>query len=82
MKVCAWQPHPTSPDEAQYSLCWPVAAMLVALSEGREVAAYDMSEDALARADIHRLSGSVAVKENAAFNQVSQCASQRCIFIP
>jgi len=63
-------PHPTSPDEAQYSLCWPVAAMLVALSEGREVAAYDVSEAALARADIHKLSSSVTLTEKEAFNQV------------
>ena len=44
--------------------------MLVALSEGREVAAYDVSEAALARADIHKLSSSVTLTEKEAFNQV------------
>ena len=32
-------PHPASSDEAQYSLCWPVAAMVIALAEGRDFAA-------------------------------------------
>ncbi len=63
-------PHPASSDEAQYSLCWPVAALLVALCEGREVTAYDVSEAALARADIHSLSGRITLTEKAAFNQV------------
>ena len=62
--------HPTSPDEAQYSLCWPVAALLTALAEGREFSAYDISEEALARADIHALAGKIILREKAAFNAV------------
>ena len=61
-------PHPASPDEAQYSLCWPVAALLTALAEGREFSAYDISEDALGRADIHALSGRIILREKTEFN--------------
>ena len=56
-------PHPTSTDEAQYSLCWPVAALLIALAEGREFSAYDISEEALNRADIHALAGQITLRE-------------------
>ena len=63
-------PHPASPDEAQYSLCWPVAALLIALAEGREFSAYDISEDALARADIHALAGQITLREKTEFNAV------------
>jgi 2-methylcitrate dehydratase PrpD len=63
-------PHPASPDEAQYSLCWPVAALLVALAEGREFAAYDIGEAALGRADIHALSDKISLVENDDFNKV------------
>ena len=63
-------PHPTSTDEAQYSLCWPVAALLIALAEGREFSAYDISEEALNRADIHALAGQITLREKTEFNAV------------
>ena len=63
-------PHPTSSDEAQYSLCWPVAAMVMALAEGRDFAAYDVSDAALARADIHQLAARIKLAENDDFNKV------------
>ena len=63
-------PHPASPDEAQYRLCWPVAALLIALAEGREFSAYDISEDTLARADIHALAGQISLREKTEFNAV------------
>jgi 2-methylcitrate dehydratase PrpD len=63
-------PHPASCDEAQYSLCWPVAAMVMALAEGRDFTAFDISEDALAREDIHQLSARIRLVENDDFNKV------------
>ena len=63
-------PHPASGDEAQYSICWPVAAALFAATEGRQFGAFDVSEAALARADIHALSGRITLMEDEAFNAV------------
>ena len=63
-------PHPASCDEAQYSLCWPVAAMVIALAEWRDFTAFDVSEDALARVDIHQLSARIRLVENDDFNKV------------
>lgn len=63
-------PHPASADEAQYSLCWPVAALIVALSEHRNFGTYDVSEEALMRADIHQLADKITLFEDDAFNAV------------
>ena len=63
-------PHPASCDEAQYSLCWPVAAMVMALAEGRDFTAFDVSEDALTRDDIHQLAARIKLVENDDFNKV------------
>ena len=63
-------PHPISGDEAQYSICWPVAASVFAVHEGRHFGAWDVSEAALMRADIHDLSGRITLSEDDAFNAV------------
>lgn len=63
-------PHPSSPDEAQYSICWPVAAQLIAAGEGRGFSAYDVSDEALSRDDIHQLSDRITLVENDKMNDV------------
>ena len=63
-------PHPQSEDEAQYSLCWPVAALLIAQAEGRKLGIYDVSSKALARADIHALADKITLAEEPEFNAV------------
>ena len=63
-------PHPTSSDEAQYSICWPVAAAIYACAEGRRFGPYDVSDDALARADIHRLADRIIIEEDEQMNAV------------
>ncbi len=63
-------PHPKTPDEAQYSLLWPVAALLISWAEERQFGIYDISEAALARPDIHQLADKITLSENADFNAV------------
>ena len=61
-------PHPRSGDEAQYSICWPVAAALIAHHEGRRFGAWDVSDAALVRADIHSLAGRITLEEDDSFS--------------
>jgi 2-methylcitrate dehydratase PrpD len=63
-------PHPASPDEAQYSLCWPVAALIYAVAENRQFGPYDVSEQALLRDDIHLLADKITLSESDVFNAV------------
>ena len=63
-------PHPASPDEAQYSLCWPVAALIHAVAENRQFSPYDVSEQALLREDIHVTADKITLSEREAFNAV------------
>ena len=63
-------PHPHSPDEAQYSIAWPVAALMYSCFERREFGIYDVSEQALQRQDIHALADRIAIWEKDAFNAV------------
>ena len=44
--------------------------MVMALAEGRDFAAYDVSDAALARADIHQLAARIKLAENDDFNKV------------
>lgn len=61
-------PHPRSGDEAQYSICWPVAATVHALHEGRPFGVFDVSDKALIRTDIHELSDRITLSEDECFN--------------
>lgn len=63
-------PHPTSSDEAQYSICWPVAAAIYACAEGRRFGPYDVSDNALARSDIHQLADRITIDEEEQMNSV------------
>lgn len=63
-------PHPKTSDEAQYSICWPVAAMCFALAEGRKLGPYDISVDALNRLDIHQLSDKIELKVDEHLNSL------------
>ena len=74
-------PHPRSGDEAQYSICWPVAAAVFAVHEGRRFGAWDVSEAALARSDIHGLSARISVQEDQAFNAVFPAKRQSRVTI-
>jgi len=74
-------PHPTSPDEAQYSLCWPVAALIYAAHENRTFSAYDISEEALSRQDIHLLADKITLSENEAFNAIFPAQRQANVTI-
>ena len=74
-------PHPRSGDEAQYSICWPVAAAVFAVHEGRHFGAWDVSEAALARRDIHALSNRISLKEDQAFNAVFPAKRQSRVTI-
>ena len=74
-------PHPRSGDEAQYSICWPVAAAVFAVHEGRRFGAWDVSEAALARSDIHGLSARISLKEDKAFNAVFPAKRQSRVTI-
>ena len=58
-------PHPKDTDQAQYSICWPVAAALVAESEGRVFGPIDVMDDMLARADIHALADKIQLIDTA-----------------
>ena len=74
-------PHPKTGDEAQYSICWPVAAAVYAVYEGRSFGAWDVSEAALARADIHGLSARISLTEDQAFNAVFPAKRQSRVTI-
>ena len=74
-------PHPASGEEAQYSICWPVAAAVFAAAEGRRFGPWDVSEAALARADIHDLSGRITLTEDQAFNDVFPAKRQSRVTI-
>ena len=52
-------PHPKDTDEAQYSICWPVAAALMAASEGRKFGPDHVMDGMLARDDIHALADKI-----------------------
>ena len=74
-------PHPASGDEAQYSICWPVAAAVFAVHEGRRFGPWDVSDNALARADIHQLSAQIRLHEEPAFNDVFPAKRQSRVTI-